>query len=439
MSKNGTEKATKPKTGTRGIIAVGTLAFLALFCGGGAWLATASLSGAVIARGHVVVDGEPKEVQHLDGGIVSAIAVNDGTQVQKGDIVMRLDDTVPAANVDIYRNRLLEAFARRSRLQAEHLGLDRIRWPKPADLPHGSVLSEDLKSAQISLFEARRKSNAGERHRAMRKIAQFRSQIEGIRAQKTSIRKQRALQEEELAAMQTLYDQGHASPAALRKIRQQIALLEGGYGEAVAEDAKAQAAISETEIAILQNERAFAESVIRDITVADTEISEISQQFHAARKQLARTRIQAPASGLVHRLSVVTVGGVVAAGSSLMQIVPQDRALKISAAIEPRDIDEIRPGQSAVIRPGAYSQRNAPDLQGKIETISATTMVDETTGSAYYKALISVEDPATGEAADAALLPGMPVEVFLVTADRSALNYLIKPALDQINRAMREE
>lgn len=428
-----------PKTRTGAIIATGAVAFISLFCVGGAWLATASLSGAVVARGNVVVEGEPKEVQHLDGGIVAAIGVADGQFVNRGDVVMRLDDTVAAANVGIFRSRLVESIARKSRLEAERDGLDEIAWPNPDKLPTGMALPADTKSSQTALFQARMQSNTGKRHRAQQKIEQYRSQIDGIGAQKSAHIKQLALHREELVAMQKLRDQGHASQASLRELKKRIAFFEGEIGEAMAEEARALATIGETEIDIRQNEREFTGQVLGDLALIETEIREITQQLFAAQNQLERTEIRAPSSGLVHKLSVVTVGGVVSAGSSLMQIVPQNRALKIAVAIEPHFIDEIRLGQPASIRLSAFSQRQAVELVGRIDTVSATTMVDDTNGRTYYKAMVSLEGLANLKNRGMAMIPGMPVEVFLKTEDRSALDYLIKPALDQINRAMREQ
>lgn len=427
-----------PKTRTGGIVIMGVVAFLMLFCAGGSWLAMASLSGAVIARGSVIVEGEAKEVQHLEGGIVAAIYVADGQFVDEGDVVMRLDDTVAAANVDILQSRLQEAIARRSRLESERLRRPTILWPGNNELPAGIALNTELKTAQTELFMARMLSSESAQLRALGKISQYRSQIDGFRAQKTAHIKQLDLHREELSAMQKLLDQGHASEASLRELSKRLAFFEGEIGEAIAEEARARAAIGETEIALSQDEQEFAGQVLRDLASAETKIREVTQQLHAAQTQLYRTEIRAPSSGRIHKLSVVTVGGVVAAGTSLMQIVPQNRALNIAVPIEPHSIDEIRVGQPAVIRLSAFNQRQTEDLTGQIDTVSATTIVNEVDGRSYYRAIVSIGGPEAEKNQGVTLLPGMPVEVFLKTGDRSALGYLIKPVLDQFNRAMRE-
>lgn len=431
--------AIAPETRTRGIIIAGVLGFIGLFCAGGTWLASASISGAVIASGHVVVEGEAKDVQHIDGGIVAEIIVADGQFVEKGDVVMRLDDTIASANVDIFRSRFLEAIARKSRLEAEHYGLAEIAWPNAGALPPETTLTSDIKSAQEALFTSRRQSNAGKRKQALRKVSQYRSQIDGFRAQRAAHATQLVLHQEEREAMQKLHDQGHASPAALRELNKKIAFFDGEIGKASADEARAMSAISETEIEDRQNEREFAGQVLKELISTGAEIREVLQQLLTAQKQLQRTTIRAPSSGLVHNMSATTVNGVVAAGSSLMEIVPQDRALKIQIAIEPHFIDNVWPGQPASIRLSAFSQTQAADIQGSVQTVSATTIADEKSGRAYYKAMVSVDDANALRKSGLALIPGMPAEVFLKTDDRSALDYLIKPARDQINRAMREQ
>jgi len=422
-----------PKTGTRGLIAFGAGAFFLLFCFGGVWLANAPLAGAVIAQGRIAVEGKPKDVQHLDGGIVDAIAVSDGQFVEKGALVMRLDRTAAATNVDILRSRLWEAIARKARLQAESRGLARIAWAEM------DGVAAEIRSAQEALFEARLKTRQVERHQMHRKIAQLDSQIDGIRAQRLASVKQKQLHSEELAAMQTLEEQGHASKASLRTLYKQIASFDGAIGEADADEAQTEAAISETQIAIVQADRVFAEQAMRELADTEAEIREVTQQLQAAEKQLDRTEIRAPASGLVHGLSVATVGGVIAAGASVMQIVPQDKALKIDAVIDPRYIDEVRAGQSAAVRLTAMNQRTTPEVAGRVETVSATTVIDETGGAANYRAVIAIDDVRAAGLDASALVPGMPVEVFLKTQERTALSYLVKPAVDQMSRAMREQ
>lgn len=431
--------ALTPETRTRGLITAGVMAFVMLFCIGGLWLASSSISGAVIASGHVVVEGEPKEVQHIDGGIIAEIRVTDGQFVKKGDVVARLDETAAAANVDIFRSRLVEAIARKSRLDAEHQNLADISWPTARTLPTDVVLDANIKSSQSALFRARRQHNRDNRLQAQRKVMQFQSQIDGIAAQKGAHVTQLALHRDERAAMQKLHDQGHASPAALRELNKRIAFFQGEIGKAIADEAQARAAISETELAHQQDEREFSRLVLEALVSTSAEIREIRQQFQTAQKKLQRTLILAPSSGLVHNMSVTTVNGVVSAGSSLMQIVPQDKALKVEIAIEPHYIDEVRPGQTASLRLSAFGQAQATDLEGMVHTVSATTMADERVGKAYYKAIVSIDDEKALQNRGIALVPGMPVEVFLKTQDRSVLEYLVKPARDQINRAMREQ
>ncbi|WP_269586162.1 HlyD family type I secretion periplasmic adaptor subunit [Roseibium sp. Sym1] len=430
---------TEVKTSTGRIVGTGLALILFLFVAGGAWAAFTNLSGAVIATGQVVVLGKPKTVQHLDGGIVDRIRVDDGDRVEKGDLLIRLDDTLLKANLKIYENRLREGVAQRARLVAERDELNAVRWDDGIlELLEVDIIPA-VKTGQRKLFEARRITREGQISQLREKVHQFENQIAGMEALKTSKRTQLGFLDQELDSIRTLNEKGLSPKSQLMALERQREDIIGQIAERDAELARIQNAISETEIQILQIEREFRQTVLTELRQVEQEVNDMTQQLHATLEQLSRVEITAPVAGIVHELSVFTIGGVIGPGDPVLQLIPQDGHFEIEANVEPQFVDEIHAGQLSKLRFSAFNQRTTPEIDGSVKTVSPNVVVNEQTGQSFYKVRIAIPETELARLNGHTLISGMPVEAFIRTKDRTALNYLTKPLMDQINRAFREE
>ncbi len=425
------------KTDSRSPIIYGLL--MLLFVGGGGWLHAANLSGSVIAQGAVAVPGKPKTVQHLDGGIVARIMVSDGDFVKQGETLISLDQTMLNASLQIYRNRLREAVARRARLLAERDDLDAINWDD--DILDVLEVEQDeaIRQGHQKLFVARRSSKKGQIDQLVEKIAQFENQTSGVRALQTSKTKQIKMLGNELAKISALKAKGLVTNAQVLSLERQKESLNGQIGEHDAEIARIANSVNEANIQILQIERQARQSVLTELRDVEQEVNNMTQQLYATIEQLRRVDIKAPVNGLVHELNVFTIGGVIGAGAPIMQIIPQDEQFVVEANVEPQYIDELYPSQPATLRFSAFNQRSTPEINGTVRAISPAIVIDDLTGKSYYKVKLGVSDAELARLGKKKLIPGMPVEAFIKTEQRTALNYLVKPLSDQANRAFREE
>ena len=427
-----------PRTGLRWLAMLGALGSIALLGGAGYWANETAINGAVIANGTVVVVGQPKSIQHLDGGVVEEILVNDGDLVDKEDVVMRLDATLLAANLDIYRNRLGEALARKARLSAEQANDETISLETPHPLL-GGVDTEISYIGQQRVFETRRAVQEGRREQLGEKIAQFHNQIAGVDGLVGSKRDQLNFLEQELASVQLLSEKGLAIESRVLSLQRSQADLLGQISEHQSELARISNSIRDTELEILQGENQFREQVVTDLTDVTSTIEELSQQILSTEKQLERVEIRSPVDGLIHEMQIVTIGGVVAPGATILQIVPRNQGLEFETRVDPTSIDQVFIGQQAKVTLSALNQRTTPELWGTVTGISATSIVDPATGIPFFKVQVVVSDEELERIGDAVLVPGMPVAAFLQTGERSVMSYLTRPLTDQVEKAFREQ
>lgn len=427
------------RTNLRVPMIVGFLAFALLFGGAGGWMAYANISGAVIASGSVSVKGKPKTIQHLDGGIVSEIKVANGDIVQRGDVLLRLDGTLLRANLQIYDERLREALARKSRLTAERDGAESVTWHEVDIESVKAEPGDDNKVGQDRLFHARRNSITGQVKQLNEKIAQFNNQVEGVKGLKSSKADQIGFISRELEGLNELFDDGNTTLNRLMALERQKSDLLGQQAEHDAELARIANSINETKLQILQLRHEARKEVLTELRTTTQEVNELVQQIHATKEQLKRIDITAAVDGMIHELSVFTIGGVVGPGAPIMQIVPQNEELEVEAQVEPQFIDDLYVGQDATVRFTAFNQRETPELFGAVTSISPSSVVDERTGLAYYNVGLTIPQNELARLNGKKLIPGMPVEAHVRTDERTVLNYLVKPLLDQVQRAFREE
>lgn len=416
-----------------GLLAVGLMVVVV-----GGWLARASISGAVIVPGTVAVRGKPQTVQHLDGGIVAEILVENGDAVAETDTLLRLEDTTIRANLAIYRNRLREVLAREARLTAE---LREDAAIAEADLLPTPIALEGLAlalTAQERLLTARRDLRLGQLEQLAEQMAQHENQIAGVEGLIEAKTLQLDLVAEEIDAARRLVDQGLAARSQLNSLAREQAELQGQVAEFQAEIARLRNAIGETRIQHLQIGREHQETVLGERRVARAEIEELTQQIQATESQLARVEVRAPAGGVVHELAVTTIGGVVSPGAPIVQIIPIGRGVEVEAQVPTAEIERVFLGQAARLRFPAFNQRTTPEIMGEVSLVSATSVTDEATGVPFYRVDLIISDGERERLGTRDLTPGMPVEAFLITEDRTVVDYLAQPFTDYFNRALRE-
>ena len=417
------------------------LALIAVLLGGGmTWASLAHISGAVIAPGTVGIFGKPKTIQHLDGGIVAKIDVEVGQFVREGNVLVELDDRTVLANLAIYRGRLRDLLVRKQRLLAELD--DKTDFSPPSDeivKKHGLLSLADPMAQQASMLQARRTSRLGEVAQLDERIAQFRKQIAGVESLKVSKNQQLAVYRKEFSAIEKLVQQSYAAENQLLVYERSFADLGGQIAEHDSEIGRLHNSISEVEISKLQVARSFREKVVTELDESDAKIDELIQQVEATGQQLARAVIRAPTDGVVHELAIHTIGGVVQPGQAIMQIVPSSQRLEIEINVDTQHIDQVMPGQQAVLRFPAFHQRTTPEVFGEIARISPTSVIDEKTGFTFYRVGVRVTDAQLKRLGDNVLVPGMPVEAVIPTADRTVIEYLIKPLSDNFAHVFREE
>ncbi|MBM3526825.1 MAG: HlyD family type I secretion periplasmic adaptor subunit [Alphaproteobacteria bacterium] len=406
--------------------------------GVGGWAATSQLSGAVIAPGTIVVQSNVKKVQHPTGGIVGAIMVKEGDAVEEGQLLMRLDDTLTKATLGIVRSQLNELTAREARLLAERDGAGSIAFPENLTAQASDRSVAAATAGEEKLFESRRNTRNGQKAQLRERIAQTNEEIRGLSAQLSGKETEIKFIGEELVGVTDLYKKNLIPIIRYMQLQRDQAKLQGDLGHLIAEVARARVKISETELQVIQIDQDFRTEVLRELRDAQGRIAELRERVTAAEDQLRRVDIIAPQSGTVHQLSVHTVGGVIANGETVMQIVPRSDDLVVEAKVAPQDIDQLAVGAKTVVRIMAGNQRTMPDIGGALTRISADLTREPQTNLAYYVVRVALDPQETGRLGDLKLVPGMPAETFIQTQQRTPLEYLLKPFQEQIARAFRE-
>lgn len=419
-------------------MAIGGLALLVLVGGFGTWAVTAQISGAVIASGQIEVERNRQVVQHPDGGVVEEIIVDEGDTVQEGDLLLRLDATTLQSELAVVEGQLFEILARRARLEAERDDAPALTFSDVL-LEAGTPEAQSLMEGQERLFQARLETNRSAVEQLTQQRAQIASQLVGITAQQEALSTQRDLIAEELADQQSLLDRGLAQASRVLALQREAASLLGRVGELTAQSAQAAERMTEIELQILglsSTRREEAITRLRDLQFNELELSE---RRRTLRRQLDRLDIRAPVSGIVYGLQVFAPQSVIRPADAVLFLIPQDRPLIIAAQVEIVDIDQIYVGQNVTLRFSAFDQRRTPELEGKVTLVSADAFQNETSGLSYYRAEVQLDEGQMARLpSDMTLIPGMPVEAFVRTADRSPLDFLIKPLADYFTKAFRE-
>ena len=424
----------------RGTLLAGALIILLTFGGFGTWAAVAPLSSAVVAEGFFKVSSTRKDIQHPEGGVVREILVDDGDRVEAGQVLMRLDDTQARATLDTLRVTYDESRARAARLEAEKSLSSTIRFPADLEARRDEQLEVDaLLRNEEDLFRARHEALTGTTEIIGEKIDQLEQQVAGEHAQLEAKRREVAFAQDELDGLRSLYADGLVEKARVSALEREVARLEGQVGVHIAEKARLATQIAEEELNVVQVYRDRTEDVAEDLRETNTQLADIQARMRDAAYTLEHTVIRAPEAGIVMELNVHTEGGVIKPGETVLQLVPEDDPLIIEARIAPSDIEHLSLGQDVKIQLIGLKQRNTPIIAGNLTYLSADRITDEASERSYYLARIEVAPDALEALGDQRLLAGMPANVLLATGERTALEYLVQPILDNVERAWRED
>jgi HlyD family secretion protein len=425
------------RAGMRRHLMIGGLAFVAIVFGLGGMAASIDFAGAIVTQGRLVVDSSVKKVQHIAGGTVAELKVKDGDHVKVGDLLIRLDPTLAAANLAIYTKGIDEIMVRRARLQAERDNLDKLTFPEDVMARTGEPEIADLIKIETTQFESRRAARDGQKNQLGKKIAELEQQAVGIKAQEDAINREAKFTKLELAGLHTLA-KGLVPIDRMSAVERQDAQYDGQLGQLIAEAGQAGAEIAQAELQILQVDQDMRSEVAKQLSEDESKLNELSEHKIAAEDQLHKLEIRAPQDGIVYQLSIHTVGGVVGAGEPIMLIVPRNDVLVVEARIEPNDVDRVHAGSEAGLRFTSLGSRTTPEFTGKVETVSPDIVTDQRTGAGFYVARVSLPAEAMDKLG-AKLMPGMPVEVLIATDKRTVLSYLVRPLRDQFMHTFREK
>ncbi len=404
----------------------------------GVWGYLAPIDGAAMAPGIVSVKSHKKTVQHLDGGIVSQLAVKEGDIVKEGDLLLTLDGTENKAQLEIVRGQYITLAAEVARLEAERDGSKTLHFPAPLE-DTSDVRIIEAKKTESQLFVARRNAHQGEMAVLTQRIGQLNSKIDGLKSQRTSKQELVASYSEEVRDLKELLAEGFADKQRLRDTERSFMLNSGEVSALASEIASSQIQVGEAKLEILQLEKKFQEEVSTKLGEAQTNLYDVNQRMLATKDKVVRTDIKAPVSGRVIGLEVHTLGGVILPGHPILDIVPQKEELIISAKVSPLDIDRVMVGLIAELRFSAFAQAVTPVIEGKVINLSPDSFKDERTGESYYQAVVELTPESLKKMSNLELIPGMPVDVLIKTGERTVFQYLTKPIHNAFARAFIED
>jgi membrane fusion protein, epimerase transport system len=418
---------------------VGYAIVLAIFGGLGGWSALAPIDSAALAAGVVTVQSYRKTVQHLEGGIVRRLNVQEGQQVAAGDVLIELEGTQFQAEMDVLRIQQLALQSEEARLLAERDNATEVVYPESADLPSDDPRVVEVRQGQDTLFGARRKAYAGEVLVLEQAVTQLEAQIEGLQSVMRSKRELLDSYSAEMKDQRGLLEEGFADRQRLRELERNTVEQQGEVAELLATSAAAEARINESRLRILQVEREFQTGVAAALGDVQARLADINERLAGASDRVERALIRAPVSGRVLKLDVHTVGGVITPGQPLMDIVPELESLVVEAQISPLDIDRVQGGLPARLRFSGFKRSRVPEVMGTVTSVSADRIENPAAGTSYYLARVEIDPSQVGLLDGVELIPGMPVEAMINTGSRTLLGYLWEPVSESVTRSFRED
>jgi HlyD family secretion protein len=418
------------RTGFRVLLVVGMVI--------GSWATLVPLAGAVVVPGNLVFESNVKSIQHPSGGVVAEIAVRDGTRVRAGDLLVRLDPTQARASLQVVSKQLDDVRVRIARLLAERGSLSALVLSAELQKRSSDLDMQVMLASEVALFKSRTNARESQKQLLGSRVTQLGEEVSGIEAQLKSKVSQLELIAGELAGVQDLFDKRLVPLTRLTTLQRERARIEGERGQLMSATAETRAKIGEAELQSVRTEQDFRTEVMKDLGEAQAKEAELTERGIAARDTLDRIEIRAPTSGVVHQLAVHTIGGVIRAGDTVLQVVPDSEELQVEVRVQPTDIDQVRSGQKAFVRLSAFNQRVTPQLSGEVSYVSADTSHDQQTNAPYFSARVTLPEGERVKLANLQLVAGMPAEIFMQTGSRSMMSYLLKPISDQLQRAFVE-
>jgi HlyD family secretion protein len=430
-------------------ILLGGAVLLAWLLGFGLWAVIAPLDGAVVASGSFVATGQNKQVQHLEGGIIREMLVKEGDLVETGQILLRLDDTAARAKHRRLVLRQIRLTAMAARLQAEINGSDQMQLPATLVATTSDPEVKAILQSQENELSARRQSQLAQEAVFRKEIAGFEESIRGYETQLGSHRSRLALFQEEINDKTGLLERQLIRKTELLALRRAEASISGELGELLGRIGDARERIARADQQIAQLRSAAIQKAIEELREAETELDDIVEQIHAARDVVERTDVRAPVRGIIVKLNYHTKNGVVTPGNVILELLPLEDELIIEGRIKPSDISHVQEGKDALVRLTALNQRLTPMIEGRVIYLSADAISEALAAEKHQSDnasrdwfIVRVrldEDDARKKIQNFRPTPGMPADIYIKTGERTFFEYLLRPLLDSLARAFREE
>ena len=428
-----------PVAQAKGSIRLGLAIFVVFFLGFGGWSVWAEYATAVVAQGQVVVEGSRQTVQHLEGGIVKNILVKEGDVVQANQLLIQLDNTRAQAQYDLVNDELNSLITEEARLNAERLNADAVTYPPEIQSQRETSKIKGLIEAEESVFSARRTYLEGQEKIAEQRVLQLQETIKANDEQIRFFKEQRGTIEKEIASVRALVAKGLEREPRLLALLRAAADIDRQMSEVQGISAGSLQQVGQIQASLADVQNQMLSETVKRLTDVQTNIIDRRNRLAAAEDQLNRTKITAPASGIILGLKFHTPGGVIPPGQPIMDIVPTDRRLIVQTQINPQDIDQVIPPMKAEVRLVAYSQRYTPSVDGQLVDISADAIQDPNgQRPPYYLGRVEVDSGEMARLHDVELKPGMPTQVMIRTGETTLAQAIIQPIADSLHAAFRE-
>jgi HlyD family secretion protein len=429
-----------PAPQLRGVAWTGNFLIGFFVLGFGIWSVVAPLKSAAIASGIVEPESSRKTIQHLEGGIVRQILIKNGDVVSAGQVLIRLDDIKPRTESNRLNGQLWDAKARQARLLSEQAEKDRIVLSDELQVAASTIPEvHSILAGQQKIFETRREVARSQIVVIQRKMAQIQQEIVGLQAQQVALSARADIVRKEIDTITALVTKKLERQSRLLDLMRENADINGQLGETAAQIARAEQAISEAQADLLKFESDRQNEIAQSLRDTESQLLQLGEQMRAVDDQLSRAEIKSPEDGVVTDLHIHTAGGVVGAGEPLLDLVPKEDRLIVTARVRPEDINVVHIGLPAKVHLLPYDQRRVPLLSGTVVYVSADRLVDKQSGQSYYAATIRVSQEELATMKDVILVPGMPVQALIETGQSTVAFYALRPVLDSFNRAFRED
>jgi HlyD family type I secretion membrane fusion protein len=420
---------------------IGGFALIAIAVGGfGLWSTTVPIASAVVANGQVVVASKRKQIQHPTGGVIRALHVEDGKRVEKGDVLIELEDADAGDRYTRTRDAFYYGLASSARLRAEAYSLEALEYPKElTDAAAKNQVVAAIAEGQKRLFEVRSTEIRGQLSIISEQQEQLKSELDGLRAERSAAQAQINLNRKELSTVEDLYIQGYTTRSRVFALKRELAQLSGSSGRSSAMSARTKSAIIENELKLLQTKNQIQTQIQSELRDIEAKLPNLREQYRAASKAYEHMTIRAPVAGTVIASRLNTLGSVVPPGQTVLEIVPAGERLMVEVQLSPADVDSVHTGLNTEIRLTGLNQRTTPALNGRVLYVSADAMQDPRTNATYFVAQVDVSEKEIARLAGQQFQAGMPATVMIKTGERTALAYLTQPLTDSLNKAWREQ